>query len=1062
MPTSQLSSGQNGASGSGSGKDFVLFEEPDVSSSLFSSSATPIDLNGTPSQLSRPLFTDKPSFTQYRGSGADGPASSGAPDSPFASPASKLIDDFSGPSSVGSHGSATFSPITGVPNRKRQRANHEKSNSTGLPGSSYPPASALPSGHNHSTPSSPLDLSHRKRNSTDLSSSIPGLADSTGDGWTLADTSPQEPPSGSFGPPIGSLSLGGLGGSGDDNADSQDLFPSLFPGLSSDFNSSRLEQSFSPPQDQPASRRSSADSKSLPSDENSENLEVASIDLSAVPATMQTDPTPHQEAIARRQVQNDLRGVDQRALKGPLRALAQQTPQTPLENRVSQSQVESALKAAVDSFVAEADCNRNRLGSARAPGTGGVTGTSIGSLSQDQRNLLFPGPAEPSEQQTSSMSGNSRSPPDATAPPARPSVGPRKRSNSFDASFLPASRPWFSQSPPQQEQYAQPNGINSNHPNEAPGGSGMGKGTGWTGQPTNAFNAFDLSGMNAAPIQPQRRPLTRDRSGLTVSPKETYLNFSTDDASLMATIAAWQGGLFDTNPSTPIAVENGKPPLWRGKTVRPPPHQQLPQIPDPNKSLGNSHAAPKPSLSQAAPGAKPRTMTAASSASSDLSLISPTSSDTTNEDEDGSPLGAYYARAPEPVDYDALLKQQQQQQQQQHRPVPGVMSSMPWPPNSRTNQSSQRMPTQGFNAPRFLNSASSSSEEEEDSRLPASSSIRGFHGFQIPPMQPSGGPTGQSALESIAPGTSGLSAADSFQHQPLGRGRGLQGGYGYMPGSAESGLQLDGSNVAARPNIPAGAGLNAVDQSSQQSQEEERISPSIRSAAQAISPQGYVSEMGPSQQLSIGGASQTAPSYAAFPLPAAKPPMQASQLTRNQAALQSDASQSSSSEDGLDAAAQSDTDDSDYQANSASGAGNTRRKTKTSKAASARKSSSNRPVNASGTPMYGHSLAHSGSSHHGNLTICEYVSPLSGGRCGTEFHRPYDLARHRETIHAKEEASLIRQGKLTKEQCRVLYVEVDPQRSQATQEWKCDGKNGCGSVFSRKDALQRHRRLRNH
>ncbi|CEH13971.1 Zinc finger, C2H2 [Ceraceosorus bombacis] len=96
------------------------------------------------------------------------------------------------------------------------------------------------------------------------------------------------------------------------------------------------------------------------------------------------------------------------------------------------------------------------------------------------------------------------------------------------------------------------------------------------------------------------------------------------------------------------------------------------------------------------------------------------------------------------------------------------------------------------------------------------------------------------------------------------------------------------------------------------------------------------------------------------------------------------------------------------------------------------------------------------------ITKCDYVSHITAELCGTEFHRPYDLARHRETIHGKEEAALLRQGNITKEQCRVLYKEVDPAKSLATVEWRCDGRNGCGSVFSRKDALLRHRRIRGH
>jgi hypothetical protein len=52
--------------------------------------------------------------------------------------------------------------------------------------------------------------------------------------------------------------------------------------------------------------------------------------------------------------------------------------------------------------------------------------------------------------------------------------------------------------------------------------------------------------------------------------------------------------------------------------------------------------------------------------------------------------------------------------------------------------------------------------------------------------------------------------------------------------------------------------------------------------------------------------------------------------------------------------------------------------------------------------------------------------------CGTLFRRPYDLARHRETIHGDG----VKGGR---------------------KEWGCEG---CGGVFSRKDALIRHGRIR--
>ncbi|KAK0555516.1 hypothetical protein OC846_001676 [Tilletia horrida] len=124
-----------------------------------------------------------------------------------------------------------------------------------------------------------------------------------------------------------------------------------------------------------------------------------------------------------------------------------------------------------------------------------------------------------------------------------------------------------------------------------------------------------------------------------------------------------------------------------------------------------------------------------------------------------------------------------------------------------------------------------------------------------------------------------------------------------------------------------------------------------------------------------------------------------------------------------------------------------------------------------------------GGSHttSNGLTVCDYVSPLVLGvggdesatapspaalkaaRCGTVFHRPYDLSRHRETIHAREEARLVKNGQLKVEDCVVLGKEIPAEKVMAgASEWKCEGKNGCGSVFSRKDALLRHQRIRQH
>lgn len=71
----------------------------------------------------------------------------------------------------------------------------------------------------------------------------------------------------------------------------------------------------------------------------------------------------------------------------------------------------------------------------------------------------------------------------------------------------------------------------------------------------------------------------------------------------------------------------------------------------------------------------------------------------------------------------------------------------------------------------------------------------------------------------------------------------------------------------------------------------------------------------------------------------------------------------------------------------------------------------------------------------------------------------YDLARHRITLHLREEAQLVKDGLLKVDQCIVLGKEVDVQKALAELEWTC---RICGATFSRKDAMLRHERLRHH
>lgn len=93
----------------------------------------------------------------------------------------------------------------------------------------------------------------------------------------------------------------------------------------------------------------------------------------------------------------------------------------------------------------------------------------------------------------------------------------------------------------------------------------------------------------------------------------------------------------------------------------------------------------------------------------------------------------------------------------------------------------------------------------------------------------------------------------------------------------------------------------------------------------------------------------------------------------------------------------------------------------------------------------------------GSAIRCDYVSPVTHQMCGTVFHRMYDLARHRITLHLREEAQMVKDGLLKVEQCVVLGKEVDVHKTLAELEWTC---RMCGATFSRKDAMLRHERLR--
>lgn len=250
----------------------------------------------------------------------------------------------------------------------------------------------------------------------------------------------------------------------------------------------------------------------------------------------------------------------------------------------------------------------------------------------------------------------------------------------------------------------------------------------------------------------------------------------------------------------------------------------------------------------------------------------------------------------------------------------------------------------------------------------------------------------------------------SRQHMP-----GAMGGYGYIPGSQESGLSV----------APPGGGVGGMGGS----QDEGSISPSIRSSAQT-SERKLQQEVGAPPPL-LAATRQPAPIRPAAPIPPATPDLPIKE-DRVEARGEEESSETGNSGSG-------NSNESDYEDNSPD---STTKKTAPPKTKSTKPSvqkAAAAPAAADGT------------------TKCDYVSPITGIACQTAFHRPYDLARHRETIHAREEAGFMREGKLKLEDCIVLGKEVDPKKSTAVVEWKC---KSCGANFSRKDAMLRHERLR--
>lgn len=1005
----------------------------------------------------------KPSFTQYRAPPAQ-------PDSPFSSPASKPdeADHLNNQPSSGTLGSA------GGPSRKRVRGHGYSSSWNG--------GSLQQHYYQQQQQQQQLRQQQQRHPQRNSLGHVPGLSEvepDTSPSDPGADISPQNPPSGSFGPAIQSLSLGGDYGQASNLAT---LFPDLFP--DSDFTKQQANEPWA-----------GANEPFGPS--------------AFRPAIH--PPTEEEQQRAREQVRKDLAGVDERALKGPLRDIMQQRDVFPA--------------AGLGAWPGVAD----QVNAGQPPA---ATGPNTYAGSAAQQAILFPSSSNPSV----AFNGGQRSWQPKT--PQRPSQG-RRRSSSLDLGTAPASQGWSGQPTNSLNAFDLQGLAAQGYGNQFQPRGGPGETT-----PTGAFNPAAMP--NGNPVA--RRVMTRDRSGQTVSPQEAFLDYNTVESAMSGAQGATSnvGGMQSLFAPVPASITDalagdgvgiGKgggmgqfgglkhssrflgSSLDDGGQLTPKASDAPFSVePTPPLTIGSSSGSggsrdasmmpPSPCSGEGKP--KQRTLSADTqitrqngSQSSGLSLFSPTDSQTTSTDDDDEDERPY---APP---QGAQLRGQGQEQY----PFPNLKSgggssstlsgalgsgqadtlSGALGENRGANSWAhvrQEPWAKGRGGPRFSAVSTSSSDSEDNER-----DVRRGGG---------GGGAGAGGLPEWSRGQKGAPGGGGAR--PV-KGTFL-GGYGYMPGSAESGLSYTGPPQASQASTTSSQSECDKHREAQSDRDVDRISPSIRSSAKTINLPG---ERKAERERSRDG---RAPRDGAA----------------SAAVRAADEGEKEDDEDeGEDAAAIS-TEESEYEDEemddgsgraAGGGAGGARRdgsvagqprKAGRGQAKKRRRKTtargglggkaipahvggprrSNTPLirkgsstsfNAQGTTGSTGRTTHTslqaqaqaGSPHtHGTghvpgghttssgLTKCDYLSPLNGSICGTEFHRPYDLARHRETIHAREEAQLVRQGKLSLENCVVLGKEVDPSKSASTVEWRCDGKNGCGGVFSRKDALIRHRRIRGH
>lgn len=278
-------------------------------------------------------------------------------------------------------------------------------------------------------------------------------------------------------------------------------------------------------------------------------------------------------------------------------------------------------------------------------------------------------------------------------------------------------------------------------------------------------------------------------------------------------------------------------------------------------------------------------------------------------------------------------------------------------------------------------------------------------------------------------------------------GTGTMGAYGFMPASSQGSAMSTNMSTDSESRRSSVMSMSISESESVGQDVTGNRSPSIRHSAQAIDPTPNA---------------QPHPSSPAQPL---MPPRRSSSRHRRQ-----DEKQTSPATIGIPSPESSSQDgegdgDSDYE--------QTHHVVQPVSRTTPRRGRPPRTIS-------GHNRTHGSGSHHslgtsptsshglprrnasppsGSVIRCEYVSPVTRQMCGTIFHRMYDLARHRITLHVREEAQLVKDGVLKVDQCVVLGKEVDVEKALSDLEWTC---RICGASFSRKDAMLRHERLRHH